>query len=95
MPDLWACADPIGGDQHSAGDGIDSRVDRHAVWDARVVKGWRVGRGPLLTDGAFTVTIDGVHISGRLSKHGGHGTIRSSKGCFSGDGTWDVRKLKI
>jgi hypothetical protein len=64
-----------------------------AVWDGRIVKGWRAGKGPKLHNGNFSVHEDGVRVSGHVGERAGSGSIRGRRGGFEGTGDWSVRKM--
>jgi len=64
-----------------------------SIRDAKVLKSFKTGKGPKLTaKGAFSVSIEGVHIGGQLFAKRGEGNISAAKGSCSGKGTWTVSK---
>lgn len=67
-----------------------------AVMDAKVFKSFRTNKGPQLSaKGRFSFTVQGVHISGRLTPKAGEGRISASKADCSGKGTWSVKRRKV
>jgi hypothetical protein len=64
-----------------------------AAGDIRILKGWRPGRGPLLTpNGGFSVRLNGVSITGVLGAGSASGRFDTAKGGCSGKGTWKARR---
>lgn len=64
------------------------------ITDARVVKSYPSSRGPKIA-GGFSFKVQGVRIEGAIGKKAGSGSIASTKGGCSGNGSWSVKKLRI